>query len=435
MNTTDPQLRSWIESANAKDSAFPIQMLPWCSFRRAGSSELPRLGVAIGDVILEVKKCVEAGLMRAIDPVVGEALCGRTLNPLLALGEAAWIEARASVAELLSEACETLRESNRWRKRAIIPADKAEFAMPVEIGNYTDFYASLHHATNVGSMFRPDNPLMPNWKHMPVGYHGRASSVILGGTPIRRPMGQSVAKEGAAPEFGPSAALDYELELGCIIGTGNALGTRIPVGEATRHIFGYVLVNDWSARDIQRWEYQPLGPFNGKNFATSISPFVVQRHALEPFLAAPPKRAKGDPKPLPYLVAEEDRSLDIRLEVLLSSAAMREKGLDPIVVSTSNAKELYWTFAQMIAHHSSSGCNLRPGDLVASGTISGKDDDERGCLLERTWKGEKPIKLPDGTKRTWLEDGDEVIMRASCVKRGARTLSLGEVRGVVLPAE
>ncbi|MFO0873289.1 MAG: fumarylacetoacetase [Phycisphaerales bacterium] len=441
MNTTDPQLRSWIEAANVKDADFPIQALPWGAFRRKGSREAPRLGVPIGDRVLEVKKCVEAGLMRGVDTAVGEALCAPNLNALLALGPKAWTAARSGVSELLSAECPLLRDSNRWNKRALVRLDAVDLVLPVDIGDYTDFYASLHHATNVGSMFRPEQPLMPNWKHMPVGYHGRASSIVLGGNGpgesavVRRPMGQTCPKEGDPPTFGPTKALDYELEVGFLIGPGNALGTRISVDDARNHIFGVVLVNDWSARDVQRWEYQPLGPFNAKNFATSVSPWVMPLEALAPFETAPPKRAKGDPKPLEYLSFKDDFTFDIKLEVHLSSAAMREKGKAPILVSATSFKELYWTMSQMVAHHTSTGCNLRPGDLLASGTVSGADEDERGCLIERTWRGEKPIKLPDGTTRKYLEDGDEVIIKGHCAKRGATRISLGECRAIVLPAE
>lgn len=457
LNTTDPDLKSWIDAANAKDAAYPIQLLPWGAFHRRGSTEEPRLGVPIGDRILELRKVVEAGVMKGVDPTLGEALCATSLNPLLELGPAAWSAARTAISEILRHDCPLLRDSNRWRKRAMVPLESAVFDLPARIGSYTDFYASINHATNVGAMFRPDQPLMPNWKHLPVGYHGRASSIVVGGTPVRRPMGQIVppaepkapakttrkttaktapaAAEEPVPVFGPVRALDYELELGLIVGLGNALGTRIPIAEARRHMFGVVLVNDWSARDVQRWEYQPLGPFNGKNFATSISPLVIQMEALAPFETAPPKRAKGDPKPLDYLHWKDDFGLDITLEVLLSSAAMREKGTEPMVVASTSSTELYWTFAQMLAHHTSTGCNLQPGDLIASGTISGGDIAETGSLLERTKRGEKPIKLPDGTTRAFLQDGDEVILRASCAKRGARSITLGECRGIVLPAE
>ncbi len=433
--TTDPKLKSWVDAANAPDAPFPIQALPYGAFRRRGSSEGPRLGVPIGDMILELRKCVEAGLLRGIDTDLGEALCAADLNALLAMPPEAWSVARAAISRVLQSDCDALRDSNRWRKRAILPLASAELMMPISVGDYTDFYASLHHATNVGSMFRPDNPLLPNWKHVPIGYHGRASSIVLSGTPIRRPHGQTCPKEGEPPVFGSAKALDYELEVGCVIGAGNPLGTRIDIASAPRHLFGLVMVNDWSARDVQKWEYQPLGPFNAKNFATTISPWVMPLEALEPFRVAPPKRAKGDPKPLPYLTLADDFSIDMTLEVQIQSAAMREKEIDPMTVSVGSMKDLYWTLSQMVAHHTSTGCNLRPGDLIATGTVSGKDEESRGCLLERTWRGEKPLTLPDGTTRTWLEDGDEVVLRGWCEKRGSRTIVLGECRGRVLPAE
>jgi len=284
-------------------------------------------------------------------------------------------------------------------------------------------------------MFRPDNPLLPNWKHLPIGYHGRASSIVVSGTPIRRPHGQTLPKDGEAPVYGPIKAFDYELEVGCVIGGMNELGTRIDIDEASKRLFGLVLVNDWSARDVQKWEYQPLGPFNAKNFATTISPFVMSMEALEPFRVAPPKRAKGDPKPLPYLKSSNDFTIDLRLEVAIESAQMREKKIAPMRVSVGSMRDLYWTLSQMLTHHASTGCNMRPGDLIATGTVSGEDEESRGCLLERTWRGEQPLTLPDGTTRTYLQDGDEVIMRGWCEKRGARRISLGECRGRVVPAE
>ncbi|MCA9284275.1 MAG: fumarylacetoacetase [Phycisphaerales bacterium] len=431
-STTDPSLTSWIESANEKGAEFPIQSLPWGAFRRKGSSERPRLGVPIGDQVLELKKCVENGLLAGIEVAAGEALCEPTLNALMALGPKAWTTVRSSISELLRSDCARVRDSNRCRMRAVVPMDQIELAMPVAIGDYTDFYASVHHATNVGSMFRPDNPLMPNYKHLPVGYHGRASSIVLSGTPIRRPSGQTCPKDGEPPVFGPSKALDYELEVGFFVGRGNTLGTPIPIASAREHIFGLTLVNDWSARDVQKWEYQPLGPFNAKNFGTTISPWVMQLDALEPFLAPAPKRAKADPELLPYLKWSDDFLIDLKLEVRIQSASMRDQDMAPVVVSKGTYRDMYWTFAQMLAHHTSTGCNLRPGDLLASGTVSGPDEDSRGCLLERTWRGEYPIELPDGTKRAFLQDGDEVIIAGYCQKRGATRISLGECRGRVV---
>ncbi len=434
MTRSEQSMNSWIESANASNSDFPLLNLPYCLFRRTGSGESPRLGVGIGDQILELKKCAEEGFLDDLDDAALDALCKPAFNDLLSLGHEAWSLTRKCLITLLHADTPALRDSNRWRKRMFIEMDRAELVCPTSIGDYTDFYASEHHATNVGSMFRPDKPLMPNWKNLPVGYHGRASSIVMSGTPIRRPCGQTCAKDDGPTEFGPSKSLDYEFEMGFLIGPGNALGERITVDDAKNHIFGMVIVNDWSARDIQRWEYQPLGPFNAKNFATTISPWIVTLEALEPYFVGPPKRAKSDPKLLDYLVAGDDFLIDIDLVASISSATMREKGIPPFVVSEANFKDLYWTMSQMVAHHTSTGCNLRPMDLLATGTISGKAEASRGCLLERTWRGENPIELPDGTKRKFLEDGDEVILRASCSKKGAPRISFGECRGVITPA-
>ena len=313
------------------------------------------------------------------------------------------------------------------------PASEVRMAMPFEIGDYTDFYASEHHATNVGSMFRPDNPLMPNWKHLPVGYHGRASSVIESGRPVRRPHGQTVGADGPPPSHGPVRLLDYELEMGFFVGAGSELGSPIRIEHALDHVFGLVLVNDWSARDVQKWEYQPLGPFNAKNFATTISHWVVTLDALEPFMISGPPRKEDDPRNLDYLRWGDDIVLDVELEVAIRSTEMRERGMAPHRVSLGNYRDMYWTIAQMIAHHTSTGCDLRPGDMMASGTISGTTEDSRGCLLERTWRGENPISLPDGTERRFLQDGDEVVIRGWAERDGLR-IGFGECTGLVLPA-
>lgn len=306
---------------------------------------------------------------------------------------------------------------------------------PARIGNYTDFYASVHHATNVGSMFRPDNPLLPNYKHVPIGYHGRASSITLN-EEVVRPQGQTKPPTETVPTFGPCKQLDYELEVGVFIAQGNMLGVPIPIERADEQIFGLCLVNDWSARDIQAWEYQPLGPFLAKNFATTISPWIVTREALEPFRVPLAPRADGDPEPLPYLSDDQDRAaggFDITLDVWLSSAAMREQGIAPLRVSRGNFRDMYWTFAQMIAHHTSNGCDLRPGDLLASGTVSGTAKESRGCLLEMTWRGTEPLELPTGEARKFLEDGDEVIFRGFCEREGAVRIGFGECRGIIVP--
>ncbi len=302
--------------------------------------------------------------------------------------------------------------------------EDAEMLLPISIGDYTDFYASVHHATNVGSMFRPDNPLLPNYKWMPIGYHGRSSSIVISGTPVKRPSGQ--LKDDGDPRLGKTKRLDYEMELGVVIGAGNDLGTSIEAKNALDHVFGFCLVNDWSARDIQTWEYQPLGPFLAKNFATSISPWIVTVDALEPYRTKAPERVEGDPRPLPYL--DDDVAFDITVEVWLRAKSMRE----PVRLSRGNFRHMYWTVAQLVAHHTVNGCNLRPGDLLASGTISGPDKDSRGCLLELTWRGTEPIQLPNGEIRRFLEDGDEVILRGHCEREGLPRIGFGECRGVVI---
>jgi fumarylacetoacetase len=314
---------------------------------------------------------------------------------------------------------------------------EAELVLPASVGDYSDFYASVHHATNVGSMLRPDNPLLPNYKWMPIGYHGRASSIVVTGTTVRRPRGQLKDPNAGAPVFAPTKALDYEMEVGCFVGPGNDLGMPVPIGEAEEHLFGLCLVNDWSARDIQTWEYQPLGPFLAKNFATTISPWVVTFEALEPYRVPAFRRPPGDPVTLPYLDdanAGTRGGIDATVEVLLTTARMRDAGLAPHRLSRGRMADLYWTVAQMFTHHTSNGCNLRPGDLFATGTISGPTRESRGCLLELTWRGAEPVELPSGETRKFLEDGDEVVMRGYCERPGAARIGFGECRGVILPA-
>ncbi len=352
------------------------------------------------------------------------------------LGPAAWSRARRWIQSLVTEgagASDALRGHAR-RDQLLPRRDSLRMHLPAAIGDYSDFYASEAHATNVGSMFRPQNPLMPNWKHLPVGYHGRTSSIVVDGTPVRRPMGQTVTADEGPPTFGPSKLLDYEMEMGIFVGVGNDLGTRIEAGRAAEHLFGMVILNDWSARDVQRWEYQPLGPFNAKNFATSISPWIVTFEALRPFMTPVAARREGDPEPLPYLKVPNDALPAITLEVLIASASMRAAGAAPTRVSRSSATFLYWTPAQMLVHHTSTGCRMRPGDLLGTGTISGPEKESRGCLLERTWRGSEPITLGDGTPRKFLEDGDEVIMRAFCERPGHPRVGFGECRGVIEPA-
>jgi fumarylacetoacetase len=437
MSTTDPNLSSWVESANVPGCDFPIQNLPYGVFRRVGSSEAPRIGVAIGDVILDLRKCVDSGVLGDLDDGLADALWDESINALAALGRDAWRDARARIQGLFVADCPVIRDRTRYRKRLIVPMADTELLVPGAIGDYTDFYASIHHATNIGSMFRPDNPLLPNYRNLPVGYHGRASSIVASGAAIRRPHGQTKADDADLPTYGPCRLLDYELEVGCFVGPGNELGTPIPIADAASHIFGLVLLNDWSARDIQKWEYQPLGPFNAKNFVSTISPWVVTIDALEPFLRPGPPRGTDDPPLLDYLKPATDAAIDLTLEVLISSQTMREKGMEPSRISLGTFREMYWTFEQMIAHHTSTGCNLQPGDLLGSGTVSGPDEASRGCLLERTWRGQNPITIADGTERKLLQDGDEVIIRGwceACEAEGATRIGLGECRGVVLPA-
>ena len=382
---------------------FPIENLPFGVFLHDGA---PHICTAFEESIIDLHDLADA---------FGEpALKEPTLNALMAKGRAASRAVRAKARDLI--------ERNEVR---LLPMSGAKMLLPVAIGDYTDFYASVHHATNVGSMFRPDNPLLPNYKWVPIGYHGRASSIVVSGTPVRRPHGQT--KDDAAPEpsFGPSKRLDYEMELGFFIGAGNALGEPIPVAEALDHVFGFCLVNDWSARDLQTWEYQPLGPFLAKNFATSISPWIVTVDALEPYRTNAFVRPEGDPQPLPYL--RDDAGFDITVEVWLRTAKMTE----PVRLSRGNFRDMYWTVAQLVTHHASNGCNLQPGDLLASGTISGPHKEARGCLLELTWRGTEPLELPTGETRRFLEDGDEVIMRGYCEKEGLPRIGFGECRGIV----
>jgi len=413
-------MKSWVPSADNHPD-FPIENLPFGVYRRGPDG---RICVAIGDELLDLFSCHEAGL-------VAEWACTReTLNELMSRG-------RDNTARLRARITELLRDGSPEREnvdRHLIPRRDAEMLLPCTIGDYTDFYASIEHATNVGSMFRPDNPLLPNYKYLPVGYHGRSSSVVVSGTPLRRPDGQTRDDASKPPVFGRSNRVDYELEVGVIIGRGNELGTSIPIHESEQHVFGLCLVNDWSARDIQAWEYQPLGPFLGKNFATSISPWIVTLDALEPFRLPRPSRPVGDPGPLPYLDYDEDRAFDITLEVLITSQRMRAENAAPMRLSRGNFRDMYWTVAQIVAHHTSNGCNLRAGDLLASGTVSGRDKDSRGSMLELTWRGTEPIRLPTGEERRFLEDGDEVILRGGCEREGLPRIGFGECRGIVLPA-
>jgi fumarylacetoacetase len=409
--THHPALQSWVESANRPDSDFPIQNLPYVTFAHKGH-EHTRLGIAIGDMLLDAGAAFEIPAMEA----------------LMALPQSLRVDLRRRASELLSK-------FSTGAERFLTPVAEVDLLFPCNIPDYTDFYASIHHATNVGSLFRPDNPLLPNYKWVPIAYHGRASSVVVSGTEVHRPQGQIVANPvvpnpGSPPVYAPCRQLDYEVELGAFLGPGSMLGGPIPIARCEEHIVGVCLLNDWSARDIQTWESQPLGPFLSKNFATSISPFVVTLEALEPFRCPAPPRPSGDPLPLPHLAPAGDTAFSITLEVWLRSARMPE----PVRVSQSDFSLMYWTLAQMVAHHTSNGCPLRPGDLIGSGTVSGPEKHNRGCLLEMTRRGVEPLTLPTGEERRFLEDGDEVILRGWCERPGFRRIGLGECRGVVLPA-
>ena len=426
--THDPHRTSWVESANGHPD-FPIQNLPLGSF--AAEDGRARVGTAIGDRILDLSGLAEGGVLPRL---ASEAVrsSGGGLNPLLALPASERAALRRAVSALLAS-------DNPDQKAAephIVPAASCRMLLPARIGDYTDFYAGIHHATAVGLQFRPDNPLLPNYKYVPIGYHGRASSVGIGGD-VRRPNGQRKPASDTVPSYGPSRNLDFELEFGIWVGPGNPLGEPIPIGEASRHVAGYCLLNDWSARDVQGWEYQPLGPFLAKSFATSVSPWIVTPEALLPFRIAQPARPEGDPAPLPYLADETDRQeggLDVALDVLLSTATMRERGLAPERISASNTRHLYWTPAQMVTHHTSGGCNLNPGDLLGTGTISGTDRASCGSLLEASNGGREPLTLSSGETRRFLEDGDEVILTARASRDGFVPIGFGECRGRIAPA-
>ncbi len=424
---------SWVESANDSKTDFPLLNLPFGVFSTSSLNQ--RIGVAIGDSVLDVRACAEHGLLRTLDPAVQHACAGLTLNRFMSQGRRALSSVRTRLMEILRvDAAPELRIKT---ERLLHRMSEVTMQLPAAIGGYTDFYASIYHATNVGKLFRPDNPLLPNYKYVPIGYHGRVSSIVISGTGIKRPSGQAKAADAVSPVFGPSRLLDYELEIGFLVGEGNVLGEAIPISKAEDHIFGLCLLNDWSARDIQAWEYQPLGPFLAKNFATTISPWVVTMDALEPFRATAFERQAGDPQPLPYLNSEPNRQrggIDLTLEVWLSSQRMREMKQPPARLSKGNAQDLYWTLAQMLTHHASNGCNLQPGDLLASGTVSGPLKESAGCLLEMTQRGAEPVQLPSGELRKFLEDGDEVFFRGYCEREGHPRIGFGECRGIVLSA-
>ncbi len=422
---------SWIESANDPTSDFPLQNLPYGVFQLGGASHLC---TAIGDRLLDLHGCATDGFFKGLPQPVAEACTATTLNLLLALGPTAWTSLRKRLTDLLAADANDSPLQGRLRPH-LFQQSEVRLELPVSIGDYTDFYASIHHAMRVGRLFRPENPLLPNYKHIPIGYHGRSSSIILSGQSIRRPCGQ-IKLGDHDPIFAPTRSLDFELEIGLIIGPGNTLGQPIPVTEAEQHIFGLCLVNDWSARDIQSWEYQPLGPFLGKSFATTISPWIVPLEALAPFRSPAAKRAADDPQHLSYLQPSHGAltEIDLTLQVYLQSEQMHQLQNAPVLLTTSNLKNLYWSPAQMVAHHTSNGCNLRPGDMLATGTISGPQRGSEGCLLEMTTY-QSPIQLPSGEQRRYLEDGDTVILRAHTQKEGFSRIGFGECAGTILPAQ
>ncbi|MDB5928573.1 MAG: fumarylacetoacetate hydrolase [Polaromonas sp.] len=430
--THDAALQSWVASANLPDTDFPIQNLPLGVFRRAGSQEAFRPGAAIGDQVVDLPAACAAGVL-APDVAVSLAGCERgELNAFMALGRAARVALRLALSE-------GLREGSVHQpalQACLVPQAEADYAVPCRINDYTDFYTGIHHATTVGKLFRPDNPLLPNYKWVPIGSHGRSSSIGVSGQQFLRPKGQTKGSDEAAPVLRPSQRLDYELELGVFVGQGNALGEPIPMAEAEDHAFGLVLLNDWSARDLQAWEYQPLGPFLAKNFASTISPWIVTMEALAPF-RAPFARPEGDPQPLPYLDSpgnRENGNIDVSLEVLIQTQAMREAGLPPQQLSKSSYRDAYWTVAQMITHHAVNGCNLQSGDLLGSGTQSGAEPEQAGSLLELTAGGKQVLRLANGETRTFLQDGDAITLRGHCERSGFRRIGFGDCQGQVLAA-
>ncbi len=433
--THNPQLHSWVESANTDGCDFPIQNLPFGVFRVPGNPHHFHVGVAIGDQMVDLTAAHASGVFDDAGPLAqaaAQACCAPTLNMFMALGPAAWSALRLALSRALREGA----PQQTALQVCLVPQANAEFAVPAHIGDYTDFYTSVHHATNIGKLLRPDNPLLPNYKWIPIGYHGRSSSIGISGQEVRRPVSQVMRPGATEPMLAPSARLDYELEVGIFIGPGNTLGSPVPMAQAEQHVFGMCLFNDWSARDVQGWEYQPLGPFLSKNFASTVSPWVVTMEALAPYRQAWTRDAV-DPQPLAYLDSPELRqsgAISIELEVFIQSEAMRSKGMAEHRLSHSNFRDAYWSVSQMVAHHTVNGCNLRPGDLLGSGTQSGTGEAEAGSLMELSKGGKQPVTLPSGEARTFLEDGDTVIFRGACTAPGAAHIGFGEVRGTLLPA-
>lgn len=430
--THDPGLRSWLDSANEAACDFPIQNLPFAVFRRRGSHEAFRGGVALGEQIVDLAALADAGVLDGEAQRAAQAGAQSRLNALMGLGSTG----RGALRLALSRALRAGSPLQAALEPLLVPQAQAEYEVPAHIGDYTDFYTSVHHATQIGRLFRPDNPLLPNYKWVPIGYHGRSSSIVVSGRDFHRPVGQTMPPGAQQPSLGPSKRLDIELELGIFVGTGNPLGDPIPIGQAESHVFGLCLLNDWSARDIQAWEYQPLGPFLAKNFATTVSPWVVTLEALAPY-RAPFTRPADDPQPLPYLDSPANRSggaLDIQLEVALQTPRMRQAAQGAASICRTSYRHAYWTLAQLVAHHTVNGCNLQPGDLLGSGTLSGPTPQEAGALIELTAGGKQPLTLPGNEQRVFLEDGDTVILRGWCERPGAARIGLGECVGTVLPA-
>ena len=429
--THDPSRRSWITAANNDATDFPIQNLPFGIFRHDAHDQF-RGGVAIGDRVLDLRGLSATGLLSGAAQDAAQAAAQPSLNAFMRLGRAHWSALRLQLSRLLGDG-RNGRDARATIAPLLMPMDAAELTLPAVIGDYTDFYAGIHHATAVGRLFRPENPLLPNYKWLPIAYHGRASSILASRAGVRRPNGQHRGPNNSAPQFGPTRRLDFELELGIFLGAGNAPGETISIEDAREHIFGYCLLNDWSARDIQAWEYQPLGPFLAKNFATTISPWIVTAEALAPYAVPAFARPADDPKPLPYLSSIQEMhngGFDIQLDALIATP----RSTTPHRLARSNSQFLYWTPAQMVTHHASNGCRLNPGDLLGTGTISGPDEDAAGSLLELTDGGKEPIRLPSGETRSFLEDGDTIVLRGHCHKAGFASIGFGDCAGTIIPA-
>ena len=431
--THDAALTSWVDSANEPGADFPVQNLPFGVYTDPQTGK-GKIGIAIGDMILDVTAARAEGVIGGAADDAAGACAGETLNGLMAMGGRHWSALRAAASNALRYDTEEGEVAEGLAGEILVAQADVTMRLPAQIGDYTDFYSSIFHATNVGMMLRPDNPLMPNYKHIPIAYHGRASSIVVSGESCKRPFGQTKAPDADVPSFGPSMAFDYETEIAFYVGPGNPMGQPVSIGEAEDHIFGLSILNDWSARDIQAWEYQPLGPFLAKSFASHVSPWVVTMEALAPFRSSAFARPDGDPTPLPYLSSdanEVEGGFDVKIEVSIASEKMRAEDVPAEILAVTNMQNLYWTIFQMLTHHTSNGCNLRPGDMMGTGTISGPTEDSYGSILEITKRGANPISLPTGEERKFLGDGDELIMRAWCERDGARGIGFGECRAVI----